>query len=278
MAVFQQFAENTAGRDFVVGDLHGCRFMLEERLRQVNFDPAVDRVFSVGDLIDRGPDSLNTLSLILEPWFFPVLGNHEDMLLSWLDARHSEYHRPIHFIQNGGDWVMNLTADEKEFLETVLLSRLLEVPYLIRVEGANPFNVVHAELDLVARMRKYGSVAHSQPAPQITLAELADEDFLFYNRAHLTWGRSLAKEAMRQAYANFSPDWAPTDLGGEGLSDGSITYAGHSIVAYPLKINGHVFLDGGAFMQTYDEAERPVLGNRHLGNLYMFNHTEGRFV
>lgn len=46
---------NHAGRDFVVVDLHGCLDQLEALLKAIGFDPARDRLFSVGNLVDRGP-------------------------------------------------------------------------------------------------------------------------------------------------------------------------------------------------------------------------------
>ncbi|MBI5257888.1 MAG: metallophosphoesterase [Burkholderiales bacterium] len=67
------------GRDRVVGDLHGHRGLFEQALDHLRFDPGRDRVLSVGDLIDRGPDSLDTLSLVEQPWFRAVLGNPELM-------------------------------------------------------------------------------------------------------------------------------------------------------------------------------------------------------
>ena len=42
---------------YIVGDLHGCRALLDEQLLAVNFDTRRDLLVSVGDLIDRGPDS-----------------------------------------------------------------------------------------------------------------------------------------------------------------------------------------------------------------------------
>jgi len=48
---------NKKGRDFVCGDIHGCFDQLEEKLSQVNFDKSTDRLFCVGDLIDRGHDA-----------------------------------------------------------------------------------------------------------------------------------------------------------------------------------------------------------------------------
>ena len=54
--------ENDRGRDFVVGDLHGCYDALMRQLDARGFDPAADRLLSVGDLVDRGPDSRRCLS------------------------------------------------------------------------------------------------------------------------------------------------------------------------------------------------------------------------
>ncbi len=60
------------------------------------------RDFVVGDLIDRGPNSMECLRLIKEPWFFSVLGNHEDMML---DVISNEFkHGVAQWINNGGDW------------------------------------------------------------------------------------------------------------------------------------------------------------------------------
>lgn len=86
MSVFvQTVGPNLKGRDFVVGDIHGWLGPLQAELEAVCFDTAVDRLFSVGDLIDRGPDSEQCLELVKEPWFFAVRGNHEQILFNWLN-------------------------------------------------------------------------------------------------------------------------------------------------------------------------------------------------
>ena len=76
------FEANTSGRDFVVGDLHGSYSAFQNLLKGLDFDKTVDRMFSVGDLVDRGPDSVSCLSLIQEPWFNAVLANHEVAMIS----------------------------------------------------------------------------------------------------------------------------------------------------------------------------------------------------
>src|SRR3546814_19725952 len=82
-ALHRHLPANTAGRDFIVGDLHGCLDLLQVELARIAFDPTRDRLFSVGDLTDRGPDSMGCLRLLREPWFYAVPGNHEDLLLDY---------------------------------------------------------------------------------------------------------------------------------------------------------------------------------------------------
>lgn len=86
-ALHQRFPTNPSGRDFVVGDLHGCLDLLQAQLERVGFDTGCGRLFSVGDLVDRGPDSMGCLRLLREPWFHAVRGNHEDMLLDYAYGR-----------------------------------------------------------------------------------------------------------------------------------------------------------------------------------------------
>jgi serine/threonine protein phosphatase 1 len=63
----QRFARNTQGRDFAVGDIHGCFSKLDAALCQVRFSPVHDRLFAVGDLVDRGPESAQVLEWLDQP-------------------------------------------------------------------------------------------------------------------------------------------------------------------------------------------------------------------
>lgn len=71
--------ENTRGRDIFVGDIHGHYPTLIKGLEALEFNEKRDRLIAVGDLIDRGPDSLSCLRLLKNDWFFSCLGNHEQM-------------------------------------------------------------------------------------------------------------------------------------------------------------------------------------------------------
>jgi Calcineurin-like phosphoesterase len=113
------FEPNTVGRDFVIGDLHGSYTAFENLLEKLYFDETKDRMFSVGDLCDRGPNSLACLGLLHEPWFHAVLSNHEQMMLEKFRGGYmGEY-----WFQNGGHWGMEAWNDSKNLSATNAAAR-----------------------------------------------------------------------------------------------------------------------------------------------------------
>ncbi|MEI6000289.1 metallophosphoesterase [Paraburkholderia bengalensis] len=162
----QHHPANRAGRDFIVGDLHGCVDALRFLLREVEFDPARDRLFSVGDLVDRGTQSEEALALLDKPWFHAVLGNHEDALCAVVEGRLKKQW----WYGIGGLWSVQVPMERLR----AYAQRLRALP-LVRVvgSGSERFNVLHAEF--------LG-----------TDAELDADHFSDEVRQQLLWGRSLA--------------------------------------------------------------------------------------
>ena len=78
---------------YAIGDIQGCHAEFVDLLGAVSFDPARDRLWLLGDLVNRGPDSLKVMELVmsLEGRTITVLGNHDLHFL----AIHYGGHSPV---------------------------------------------------------------------------------------------------------------------------------------------------------------------------------------
>lgn len=115
MSRFRQLKANTLGRDLAVGDIHGHFRRLEQSLEAVDFDPAVDRLFSVGDLVDRGPHSEEALEWLARPWFHAVQGNHESLAITLLRGGCLELDM---YRAAGGSWFIDMpVAQQQRYVE-----------------------------------------------------------------------------------------------------------------------------------------------------------------
>lgn len=127
---------NEGGRDFAVGDIHGHFTRLQSALDAAGFDPAVDRLFSVGDLVDRGPECRDVLDWLDKPWFHPVRGNHDDYVCRFDTCDVDNW------VYNGGSWFLGMaTSEQQEF--AVQFNCL---PIAIEVETPNGMvGIIHAD-------------------------------------------------------------------------------------------------------------------------------------
>jgi serine/threonine protein phosphatase 1 len=254
---------NEHGRDFVVGDLHGSLSALVTLLTGVHFDPKKDRLISVGDLVDRGPDSYGCLRLLREPWFHAVLANHEQMMIEAFDGGYMGNF----WIQNGGYW--GFTAHEEceklkakragqiealEFEPTELskehfeLNKLVrQLPYLITVKLMNgkQIHVLHAELPPGKTVTDEDL---SSPEKVLALATTKDRDggdCFLWSRFHFApfHGADLSNQAklLRTVAYRYK--------GGTGPYNDKLSHiiSGHTILARPITMFGQTNIDTGAY-------------------------------
>ena len=224
-----------------MGDLHGCFNLLVRLLVDVQFNPDQDRLFSVGDLIDRGPYSLRCLQLLQEPWFFAVQGNHELMLrkffADYLLTGQLESLDDVHatgFLFNGGGWVEAYYQADQQCMSAEFnrcLTSLLDVPLIWIVgTGAQRFHIVHGEL-----IRP----DHSTATCKVWLDSDLDQWLINQSIAsgvedYLYWGRTLMSYYKKSVLC-YQPNL-------------STTFCGHSYDSRPRQVLSHLCIDTGAFL------------------------------
>jgi bis(5'-nucleosyl)-tetraphosphatase (symmetrical) len=91
---------------YVIGDVQGCYTSLRQLLDKVEFVPGPDRLWLVGDLVNRGPESLQVLRYVhaLGDRAITVLGNHDLHLLGvWAGHRKTHESDTLHDILEAPD-------------------------------------------------------------------------------------------------------------------------------------------------------------------------------
>ena len=118
---------------YVVGDIHGCFRSLMALLDKIGFNEQTDILWSTGDLVNRGPQSIEVLSFFHDlKHRVIVLGNHDLHLLSL-------FHAPSHYPNSG---LIDILADKRI---TPLIEWLHHQP-LIHYDKAHHTLLVHAAL------------------------------------------------------------------------------------------------------------------------------------
>lgn len=214
------FEVNEHGKDFIVGDIHGCLDQLNAQLAKVKFDKSKDRLFSVGDLIDRGPDSAAILELIETKWFHPVRGNHEDFMVDALCEQSPRF--PIQlWYQNGGSW---LERENLELMKWVASQIESKVPLTITVKT------------------KYGNIGISHAQPPCRDWKLCEDHALDDHQIQTAlWARTLIESG--------EDDWNCDNI--------DITIHGHTPVQSIKMIGNALFIDTGSFMKEFGHHEYP---------------------
>jgi serine/threonine protein phosphatase 1 len=141
MNYLKTFQENKLGRDYVVGDIHGCFSKLREMLKEISFDESCDRMFSVGDLVDRGEESEECLDWLAKPWFHAVRGNHEQMSIDLQTVGEDCYSR-----HNGMGWILDMPKEHQKLYAEAFKQLPIAIEIIV---GNKKYGIIHAEVPVL---------------------------------------------------------------------------------------------------------------------------------
>lgn len=187
-------------------------------LSSLGFNPLKDRVFAVGDLVDRGSESARVIEFLSAPWFHSVCGNHEAMLLDSAaerDLSTDESASTAFWREHGGQWFDDLDRPQQDDI----VARCALLPHVIEVEldDGRVAGIVHA--DSFPDWNKTRDQAEGRRSPR--------------GNRHLLWSGARAKQAMR----------GDTRAAVDNID---VVYYGHIPMTTPLRCANGLWLDTGA--------------------------------
>ena len=208
LTVRKELPVNLLGEDYFVGDIHGEKQLLLDTLTALEFNFDTDRLIAVGDIIDRGPDSIGCLALLDEPWFHSTLGNHEEMLLKGFD-------NAIHWqvmLKHGGDWLKSFFNDTQKLADLAT-----------HVVDSMPLTIT------VATKQGIFGVSHANVAPAFHAVENTEEQ-----RKTLLWSREIKFLTNPEA---------PNSKEKPAIDDIDFAIHGHNNLNYIARVNNQLCLD-----------------------------------
>lgn len=135
-----RFEKNPIGRDFLCGDIHGNYHKLLNKLGGLRFNGDKDRLFCVGDLVDRGPSSIEATQWLKKPWFYSVRGNHDQAAINVAQGFRED---DGSYAKHGGQWFLDQPPEVKAQV-AVAFDKL---PFAIELETEKGLVVlVHASI------------------------------------------------------------------------------------------------------------------------------------
>lgn len=261
-----------AGTTYVVGDIHGQIDKLWDQIRATGFDPAQDRLLFCGDLINRGRDSLDCLDLLREPWFYPVMGNHDYRMLGTYIAHLTTVNTPEayqqaltvmdeeerHFALKYGDWLNHLSASDWQRLHHVI-PPLLEVPlsrYALTEDGYR-IGVVHNDV--------WGDTFRGMAT--LDGSDIRVIDHLIYNRPFVadvirSLPETLAKTKGR-AMLHHDAECVSTEHGTCHIQDVDLVIHGHTVFRSPTLVGNRLYLETGGYQAEGLITLKPIVALLH---------------
>ena len=235
---------------WIIGDIHGCFATLKQLLDRIEFDPERDQIVQVGDLVNKGPGTLEVLRWAkdLGERFRMVLGNHDLHLLARAAGRRSRKEDTLDSV---------LDASDRE----VLLSWLSAQPLMLKIKETV---IVHAGLMPSWSQAEAAALARECEA-RLRAGGIGD----LYERRKVVWSpdlngldRTVAALGILTRVRTICPDgrpllgyWGPQEDAPKGarpwfedsiaIAQGSMVVFGHWATLGVYHAPGAICLDSG---------------------------------
>lgn len=193
----KRMARNDDGRDFVIGDIHGAFDLVLAGMARVGFDPKKDRIFSVGDLVDRGPGSPRALRFLAQPYVHAVRGNHEQNFLD-LYAQGEPDPEALEVIARrfGMDWWLDVDDSKRR----QLLAAFAALPIVIEVPTSRgTVGIVHGDVPMGMDWASFLSA--------VERGNQAVLDVALSGRGRITEQRDDGVQGVGRVYVGHTPQW-----------------------------------------------------------------------
>ena len=120
-------------RTIVISDVHGCYDELTQLLERCCYHPSMDQLILLGDYVDRGPMSKQTIGYVIQlvkGGAIALRGNHDQMFLDFINSDDRQVAQQ--YIANGGLSTLNTYVTEQQFEEGLTMESLLSIKQYIR--------------------------------------------------------------------------------------------------------------------------------------------------
>lgn len=185
------------GKVFVVGDIHGCAVEFSELIQQMYCNHG-DTIICVGDIVNKGPNSLFLLRTFQSLRFLSVRGNHDEEAI----IQYERHVRGEGIEKPGFEWVTELSPGDVAWMKSL--------PYTISIPEWN-YIIVHAGLVPGVTLEQQDPMAMTKMRNlvdvgcEFTWSESHNEGHPWVDRwhgpYHVIFGHDAAKRLQRASFA-----------------------------------------------------------------------------
>lgn len=164
----------------VIGDVHGCYYTLQQLVDKIKNKYTDIEIFCVGDLVDRGANSLETIDFVINEKIRFTLGNHDLMFYSFFRDPKSQMGK--NWLYNGAETTLKSYEDSMEKIEQHL-SVLDKAPLFIDTEDCF---ISHAGISKAFQDKISIDILNNpEELKKVISSDLYDLNSILWNRGEL---------------------------------------------------------------------------------------------